>query len=350
MSSDRIPRIVDRLLANDGEDIRQYFQEPTSGNGDERIWNRISRRDENSTHKWVDDFKKKANSKSLDHDEPWVTLVAMYGLFGDQEDLVYNHHRLETINELFSGVFQNRQDNPTPPQFDGLTGAHLEIKLPEILRYRGYLRQSIFAEGAYHLYPDRRRILEGKLKKEIASLEGNTNLDVLISGKSKGCDIHVFIEAKFLSDISKDITYVPVRNQIARNIDSAINLLTEDGKNLDGLNDFWFVLLTPGIFRTEKYGGPARSPMAPFEPERSRLYCYKMDDYLDSNLLRRDLPHWKGVLKDNDWDLISKRIGWLTFEDIIAEVISGGTLAGDTLEDFQAFFSDRSLLPHPPSP
>ena len=75
-----------------------------------------------------------------------------------------------------------------------------------------------------------------------------------------------------------------------------------------------------------------------------------MDDYLDSDLLRQDLPHWEGVLKDNDWDLISKRIGWLTFEDMVSKVVPGGTLAGETFEDFKAFFSDRSLFPHSPAP
>ena len=92
-------------------------------------------------------------------------------------------------------------------------------------------------------------------------------MDTLISGKTDGRNIHLFIEAKFLSDISKDITYVPVRNQIARNIDCAIDLMTAGGADLRGLEDFWFLLLTPGIFRTEKYGGPVLSPIAAFGRE-----------------------------------------------------------------------------------
>ena len=131
MSDNKMPGIVHTLLANDGEDIRRYFQKPTSGNGDERVWEKVSKGDKESVHKWIGEFRKKANSKSLDHDEPWLTLVAMYGLFGNQKDL-HSAHRLDTINKLFFGVFQNRQDNnPTPPQFDGLTGAHLEVKLPD---------------------------------------------------------------------------------------------------------------------------------------------------------------------------------------------------------------------------
>ncbi len=86
------------------------------------------------------------------------------------------------------------------------------------------------------------------------------------------------------------------------------------------------------------------SPIRAFVPERSRLFCYKMDDYLNPELLRRDLPHWEGTLDGRDWNLISSRIGWLTYEDIADAVGKYGTLPGEYLEDFRSFFRERSLI------
>ena len=113
---------------------------------------------------------------------------------------------------------------------------------------------------------------------------------------------------------------------------------------LDGLKDFWFILLTPGIFRTQKYGGPVDSPFTPFVPECSRLYCYKMVDYLDASMLRRDLPHWNSVLTNNNWMLISSHIGWLTYEDIVTIVMSGGLMDAEEMDDYRAFFHQRSMV------
>ena len=342
--SDLTPRIVDTLLANGGENIRRYFQSPGNADRDVRIWGEKSEGNEEKVDKWIEDFKKKAYGGNLDHQEPWVTLVALYGLFGDQKDLDNRQH-LESINYLLSDIFGKRHDKPAPPKFDRLVRSHMEVYLPENLKYRKYIQKEIFKDGPYHLYRDRKEKLEEKLEKENASFEGNTNLDCLISGESGDRKIHLFIEAKFLSDISKDITYVPVRNQIARNIDCAMWLMTKrEEKDLDGLKDFWFLLLTPGIFRTEKYGGPVLSPIAPFGPQRSRLFCYKMDDYLHPDFLRRDLPHWKDILESEQWDLISSRIGWLTYEEIVSTVKSKGNLTGESLEDFTEFFRKRSLV------
>ena len=339
----KVPRIVDTLLANGGENIRRYFVAPESENGDGRIWDRVSKGDQQTASKWIGKFKKSANKNILDHDEPWLTLVSMYGLCGDQTDN-NNPRVLSAINEMFVNVFGYGPDQALPPRFDELIGVHLELKVPEILKYRRFLKEKVFKDGSFHLYPDRRRLLEEKLRGEETRLEGNTNFDILISGRSDDRKIHVFIEAKFLSDISKDTTYVPVRNQIARSIDCAIDLMTAGGEDLKGLEDFWFLLLTPGIFRTERYGGPVHSPIARFLPQRSRLFCYKMEDYLHPDFLRRDLPHWGDKLDTQHWDLISRRIGWLTYEEIGSAVKSKETLTGKDLEDYMAFFRERCLI------
>ena len=69
-----------------------------------------------------------------------------------------------------------------------------------------------------------------------------------------------------------------------------------------------------------------------------------MEDYLHPDFLRRDLPHWGDKLDTLHWDLISKRIGWLTYEEIVSAVKSRGTLEGEDLEDFKSFFSERCLM------
>jgi len=59
-----------------------------------------------------------------------------------------------------------------------------------------------------------------------------------------------------------------------------------------------FVLLTPEMFKQN--------------PE-SRLYGFLMQQYRkDPESLARDLPHRKGIKK---WDAVSRRLGWLTWED-----------------------------------
>jgi len=59
-----------------------------------------------------------------------------------------------------------------------------------------------------------------------------------------------------------------------------------------------FGLLTPAAFK--KYPS-------------SRLYGWLMADYQSSpSALARDLPHRQGV----DWAALSRRIGWVTFEDL----------------------------------
>ena len=109
----------------------------------------------------------------------------------------------------------------------------------------------------------------------------------------------VIIEAKVLSDISYEITYDTMRNQIARNID----VMLEENKGLcPPLNKrepekTLFLLITPKLFK---------------DNPSSRLYGYKLNEYkTNPEALSRDLPHRGNC----DWQDISKRLGWLTWED-----------------------------------
>jgi hypothetical protein len=321
------------------DQIRPYFNEPNKdGNRDERIWGKIKR----NIEALLSEYEHKRTGKSLPHDEPLITLVSLYGLFGDQSDLD-SRNRLSAVNKLFSDVLNRRKTPAEVQDFTALTGAFVEVYLHENKKFRKFLRDTIFKEAAHHPYSDRRIALAGKRKKENASFEGNTNLDALISGKlSSGKPAHIFIEAKFLSDISTEITYLPVRNQIARNIDCALDLMTNGGKNLEEIDNFWFFLLTPGMFRTREYGGPTNHTFKEVNPTYSRFYCYKMNEYLDPGKLKEDLPHWT-ELNEEHWVKLSKRIGWLTFEEIASAVETNNLLQGDEMTEFKKFLSDREL-------
>ena len=90
-----------------------------------------------------------------------------------------------------------------------------------------------------------------------------------------------------------------MRNQIARNID----VMLEKNENLcEPLNKrdpekTLFLLITPKLFK---------------ENPSSRLYGYKFNEYKTRpESLSDDLPHRKNY----DWQSISSRLGWLTWED-----------------------------------
>jgi hypothetical protein len=128
-------------------------------------------------------------------------------------------------------------------------------------------------------------------------LEGATNVDAMLINPDNG--FAVVIEAKVLSDISYQITYDVTRNQIARSIDV---MLEKNPHLCPPLNRrdpdrTLFLLLTPEIFK-----------MNP----GSRLYGYKFREYKnDPQSLADDLPHRSGF----DWQSISRRFGWLTWEN-----------------------------------
>lgn len=278
------------------------------------------------------------------HSEPWLTLMAMYGLFGHDPETV-SGSTLTVINDLFATMYGNRNSIGNEPIFNNIKGVYLEPFLPEIQKYREAMKE-IFCKESFHPYSDRKGIIENKLKAKNCSLEGNTHQDALIIGRDQNnIEKLVFIEAKFLSDISYHISYMPVRNQIARNIDCAIDIVTKGGKELSGIENFWFILLTPGMFRTKGYGGqPRNTPIDKHQPDRSRLFCYKMDDYLDPQKLKQDLPHWDGTLNDNHWEVISSHIGWLAFEEIVSSVVSNNLLLQPDKDEFIEFFKDREIV------
>ncbi len=164
-----------------------------------------------------------------------------------------------------------------------------EPNLPSPQSYKDWLQLNLLKQQFIPYVLDSS---EGK-----KNLEGPTNVDAILINKING--FAVVIEAKVLSDISYQITYDVTRNQIARNV----NVILEKNPKLCPPLDkrdpkkTLFLLLTSGLFKNNP---------------SSRLYGYKFNEYkADPSSLGCDLPH----RKDCDWENISKRLGWLTWED-----------------------------------
>lgn len=300
--------IAEDLINNFNLKIKEYFNSPD----------------------WEQKYREKLNQ--IDHDEPWLTLISCYSIFENQKDI--NYSKLQATNELLSLSGLKTKFN-----FSEITKIRVEEKLPEIEIYRNYLK-SIFANDQFHLYPDRLQTIKSKIKKSNASFEGNTNLDLMIEGISNNRKTTIFIEAKFLSDISYQIKYNPVRDQISRNIDCGIDYVNNK-IFAEHFDDFYFILLTPKVFRTKLFG-ESKSALNKLGANSSRLYCYKMDEYKDFNNLSKSLPHRD--LREKDWRKISENIGWLTFEDFRRISKKYSTISDiREAEYIEKFFDERNL-------
>jgi hypothetical protein len=273
----------------------------------------------------------KESLKNIYHDESWLTLVSLYVLFGDQQNL-----SSKNCIDAFKKVLNNSGFGANV-SIDEIKKVSLEKVLPEIIRYREYLYE-LLKNGVVHLYPDRNKVMNERLINRKASLEGNTNLDAQVSFSNNDRNKFLFIEAKFLSDIDTKTKYNPIRNQIIRNIDAMIDFALS---NKVSLSDVYFAMLTPKIFRTKEYGGNKSSLLDNFTPTKSRYYCFIMNEYKNYQNIKRDLPHRN--LEDKDWKLISNRLGWLTFDDIYSYAVEFNTIANNHKE-IKDYFSERNLV------
>lgn len=133
-------------------------------------------------------------------------------------------------------------------------------------------------------------------------VEGTTEVDLTIETEKA----FIFIEAKYLSDISPHVSYDPWRDQIVRTIDVG----TYQAQLAEPKREFFFTLLTPRWDNEYE--------------ERSRLYWYKMRDYREHpELLRAKLPHRDPTLNLDckypiDFETMARRIGWTYWPDIIS--------------------------------
>jgi hypothetical protein len=188
---------------------------------------------------------------------------------------------------------------PIPPtteriDWSDLVGERLElffeVGLPSPISYRRWLSEHLHDRHAL----ETQRIVAASRG---TSLEGRTHLDALLLCPKTGFAIH--FEAKVLSDIDAKTTHDSLRNQLARNVDCLVNAPSDHPVLHNRHPDRSFlVLLTPEIFRRNW---------------RSRLYGHLMRDYAtDPAALQRDLPHLDGFTCST----VSRRLAWLTFEDL----------------------------------
>lgn len=172
-----------------------------------------------------------------------------------------------------------------------------EPNLPSPKVYLEWLKNNAVVQNFIPYILEKTRNKKGDYRSD---LEGPTNVDALLLNSSNG--FAIIIEAKVLSDISYQVSYDSMRNQIIRNLD----VMLGDNKDLvDPLNkriadNSLFLLLTPKLFK---------------ENPRSRLYGYSFRDYKDnSQSICDDLKH--RVLNLTDGERISKRMSWITWEDL----------------------------------
>lgn len=133
---------------------------------------------------------------------------------------------------------------------------------------------------------ERSAILKYRERAKVGKrLEGPTEVDLVIETPES----LTFVEAKYLSDIDCQTSYDRCRDQIIRNIDVGSHQAEMRRKK------FFFILLTPEWY------------------ERSRLYWFKMIDYMrDPNRINEKVPY-----RSINFEEVSRSIGWILWRDVI---------------------------------
>ena len=230
----------------------------------------------------------------IQKDELFWTAGTLMTIFHSNE-----RARVAQFSDLLKKAFGDTPPLQGSTTWEDLLSGNLhlffEANLPSPVTYKEWLQKNL---PKFQMIP---YVIDSALSKKDGSvkpgLEGATNVDSLLINEN---GFAVLFESKVLSDISYQTTYNVERNQIARSID----VMLEKNKHL--ADPLWrrdpkntlFVLITPRRFK-EKPG--------------KRLYWYKMDDYTKrpEETLRKDLQH----RLDLDVKALSKRLGWLTWED-----------------------------------
>lgn len=230
----------------------------------------------------------KALDIQIEKDERFWVVTALMSLF-------HRPDRVQALAELLGRCLGDALPvdglNTWEEALSGKLCLYFEAHLPSPTSYKTWL--------AEHL---EERILTPTLlrKTQLAgkNAEGSTRADAVLVAPDTG--FAVVFEAKVLSDVSTSVQHDVMRNQLSRYID----VLLDRHPNLDletlakrRPERTCLVLLTPEIFR---------------DNPTSRLYGWLMQAYREQpSLLQEHLPHRKDV----DWAAVSRRLGWLTWED-----------------------------------
>jgi hypothetical protein len=174
----------------------------------------------------------------------------------------------------------------------GTLHLYFEVSVPSPRSYKEWLKDNL----------EERVLMPYKLALAQQSghkLEGATKLDALLIAEQTG--FAVAFEGKVLSDLSPTVSYDAMRNQLARTID----VLLDEHENLGGPlrsrqpDQTCVALLTPRIFK---------------ESPETRLYGHLYRTYKSSpQALASHLAHREKT--EAEWKAITRRLGWLTFED-----------------------------------
>jgi hypothetical protein len=149
---------------------------------------------------------------------------------------------------------------------------------------------------------------------DLSPLEKPVSINAVLENKR----FFICFECKFLSDISYQVTFIPVLNQIVRIVDCGTYEAGETGRM------FAFSLVSPALF---KDGDGARN----------RLYWYKMNEYSTyTEALYRDLGYKA--------PLIPGRLFWITWEDVLWHLAMNRTLfEHNEYPVLSGFFRDRRI-------
>lgn len=276
----------DRLMPFEPEQVKKYFA-PESADAQLLYF-------EKSVGKYRD-FENKTGGYTVDNyreyrqaekDERFFTTKYFVALF-ESKDKTDKLKKL--LVKSFGEIPPFERGKETPASWNSLLdGVELMLgkDLPSPKQYKEHLSTSLHKR---HFVP---YVIEHGTKADKSyrsDLEGATQVDAFIWQKD---GINILIEAKFLSDISCNVSYDAARNQIARNIDVMLDCDIE--KSL-------FLLLTPKYFKDQPH---------------TRLYGYKMNDYMANHLnLMADLCH-RHDIEPYEWKRIVERIAWITWEDL----------------------------------
>jgi hypothetical protein len=221
----------------------------------------------------------------IENDEKFWLETCMMTIF-------YSKNKIDEFVSLFKAAFGNE------PSIEGISNwqecfeeelyLFFEPNLPAPHLYKEWLSKNI----------DKRQFIPplGSTNNK-QDLDWSAKIDAILLNSKNG--FTVIIESKVLLDISIEFKHNVIFNPLACKIDVMLDkngildspLAKRDpGKSL-------FLLITPKTFKDNL---------------TSRLYGYKFNEYKNNpSYLARDLPHRKNC----NWQNISKRLGWLNWED-----------------------------------
>ncbi len=223
----------------------------------------------------------------IEKDEKFWVAACWLNLFYDSTKAALHH----LLRKAFGDAPPIEAFRKWEDCLDGKLHLFFEVRLPSPQMYRAALLPDL---PQRNLIPF---VLGARQGTDNLDIEGPTRLDAILVNEDNG--FAVIVEAKVVSDISCSVTYDLTRNQLARTVDVALEHNRRLALPLCRREpEFTLVLLqTPELFK---------------EKPHTRLYGWLMKAYqTDPAALARDLLH-RGRA---NWDSVSKRLGWITWED-----------------------------------